>query len=264
MIWPVQLRLNLSRFNVEPSWGTSTMNQGGEVLGRCFELAGAGRLDEAGDLAEQALGRDEDDGSLWRFVGLLRHQAGDFRGARDALETAQALVPFDPEASCALAESLARTGRVGPALEIYDALAADRRCPEGLMPAIAAGLGYLGEDRRALDVCVELIRRRPDHAEAHFGAAFYLRRLGRPPETAMSFVARAHELAPKEVLYRVSLAALLDHAGRRDEACDLLRGVDLDGVSCRCCLRRMNTIFLAVEAPSRRGVCGDRPGGEPC
>lgn len=236
------------------------MDQGGNVLGRCFELAGAGRLDEAGDLAEQALGWDGDDGGLWRFVGLLRHQAGDFRGARDALETAQALVPFDPEASCALAESLARTGRGGPALEAYDALAADERCPAELMPAIAAGLGYLGEDRRALDVCVELIRRRPDHAEAHFGAAFYLRRLGRPPEAAMSFVARAHELAPGEVLYRVSLAALLDHAGRRDEACDLLRGVDLDGVSCRCCLRRMSTIFLAVDDPSRRDVCRERPG----
>jgi tetratricopeptide (TPR) repeat protein len=231
------------------------MDQGGEVLGRCFELAGTGRLDEAGDLAEQALESEGDDGGLWRFVGLLRHQAGDFRGARDALETAQALVPFDPEASCALAESLARTGRVAPALEVYDCLTADQRCPEGLMPAIAAGLGYLGDDRRALDVCVELIRRNPGHAEAHFGAAFYLRRLGRPPATALAFVERAHELAPHEILYRVSLAALLDHAGRRDEACELLRGVDLDGVSCRCCLRRMTTIFLAADSTARRGIC---------
>lgn len=239
------------------------MDRGGEVLSRCFELAGTGRLDEAGDLAEQALEWEGDDGGLWRFVGMLRHQAGDFRGARDALETAQALVPFDPEASCALAESLARTGRVGPALEVYDGLTADERCPEGLMPAIAAGLGYLGDDRRALDVCVELIRRRPDHAEAHFGAAFYLRRLGRPPETALSFVARAHELAPREILYRVSLAALLDHAGRRDEACELLRDVDLDGVSCRCCLRRMTTIFLAADCSARRETCRRGPGHGP-
>ena len=228
------------------------MNQVGDILGRCFELAGAGLLDEAGDLAEQALEREGENGGLWRFVGLLRHRAGDFRGARDALETAQALVPFDPSTSCILAESLARTGHAGPAVEVYDALIADGRCPDTLLPAIAAGLGYLGEDSRALDVCVELIRRHPGHAEAHFGAAFYLRRLGRPTETALAFVARAHELAPDVPLYRISLATLLEHAGRREEACDLLRGVDLDGVSCRCCLRRMTTIFLAAGERDRR------------
>lgn len=239
------------------------MNQGGDILSRCFELAGAGQLDEAGDLAEQALEWEGDNGGLWRFVGLLRHRAGDFRGARDALETAQALVPFDPTTSCVLAESLARTGHPGPALEVYDALTADERCPDKLMPAIAAGLGYLGENGRALDVCVELIRRRPDHAEAHFGAAFYLRRLGRPPESALSYVARAHELAPDVVLYRISLATLLDHSGRRDEAYDLLRGVDLDGVSCRCCLRRMTTIFLAAGDSGRGETCRRRAGSGP-
>lgn len=239
------------------------MNQGGDILSRCFELAGAGRLDEAGDLAELALDAAADDGGLWRFVGLLRHQAGDFRGGRDALETAQSLVPFDPEAHCALAECLARTGHVGPAREVYEALAADRGCPAELLPAIAAGLGYLGDDGRALDVCVELIRRCPRHAEAHFGAAFYLRRLGRPTETAACFVARACELAPDELLYRISLAALLEHAGRGDEARELLRGIDLDGVSCRCCLRRMTTIFLAADDPPRSEDCRYRPNGGP-
>lgn len=236
------------------------MNQGEGILGRCFELAGAGDLDAAGDLAELALGVEGDNGPLWRFVGLLRHQSGDFTGARDALETAQALVPFDPTASCALAECLARTGRSAPACEVYRALADDDRCPERLMPAIAAGLGFLGEYERALDVCVELIRRRPDHAEAHFGAAFYLRRLGRPLETALAYVARAHALAPEAELYRISLAILLDHAGRREEAYELLRGVDLDGVSCRCCLRRMTTIFLAVGDADRVQSCRRQTG----
>ena len=221
------------------------MNQGGDILSRCFELAGAGQLDEAGDLAEQALEWEGDNGGLWRFVGLLRHRAGDFRGARDALETAQALVPFDPTTSCVLAESLARTGHAGPAREVYDALTADERCPDKLMPAIAAGLGYLGENGRALDVCVELIR------------------LGRPPESALSYVPRAHELAPDVVLYRISLATLLDHAGRRDEAYDLLRRVDLDGVSCRCCLRRMTTIFLAAGDSGRGETCRRRADSGP-
>ncbi|AMV40551.1 tetratricopeptide repeat protein [Planctomyces sp. SH-PL62] len=240
------------------------MSQGGEILKRCFELAGAGEMDEAGDLAEQALAREGENGLLWRFVGLLRHRAGDFSGARDALETAQALVPFDPSTSCILAETLARTGHPGPALAVYQALAEDDRCPERLMPAIAAGLGYLGEYGPALDVCLELIRRLPEHAEAHFGAAFYVRRLGRPAEAALPFVARACELAPDVALYRISLATLLDHAGRREEAYDLLRGIDLDGVSCRCCLRRMTTIFLAAGDSARGAVCRRKVGDEPC
>ena len=238
------------------------MNQGGDILGRCFELAGAGRLDEAGDLAERALAVEGEDGRLWRFVGLMRHRAGDFSGARDALETAQALVPFDPTTSCVLAETLARTGHAGPALDVYVALAAYERLPERLMPAIAAGLGFLGEYGHALDVCLDLIRRRPDHAEAHFGAAFYLRRLGRPPESAVAYVAKAHDLAPEVMLYRVSLAALLDHAGRREEAYELLRGVDLDGVSCRGCLRRMTAIFLAVGDSARGETCRRMSGDE--
>jgi len=235
--------------------GASAMNQGGDILNRCFELAGAGQLDEAGDLAEQALAVEEDNGSLWRFVGLMRHRAGDFVGARDALETAQALIPFEPTTCCILAESLARTGHPVPALAVYQALAADEGCPEKLLPAIAAGLGYLGEYAEALEVCLKLIHRLPDHAEAHFGAAFYLRRLGRPAESALPYVTRAHELAPEVELYRISLATLLDHSGRRDEAYELLRDIDLDGVSCRCCLRRMTTIFLAVGDSNRGETC---------
>jgi len=231
------------------------MSQTGNILSRCFELAGAGRLDEAGDLAEWALAEEEDNGSLWRFVGLLRHQAGDFTGACEALETAQLLVPLDPSTNCALAECLARTGCRGLAGEIYRGLATSERTPERLLPAIAAGLGYLGEYSSALDVCLDLTRRRPEFPEAHFGVAFYLRRLGNPPSAALPHIARAHELAPDVALYRISLATLLDHAGRREEAYDLLRDVDLDSVSCRCCLRRMTTIFLAAGDESRGETC---------
>jgi tetratricopeptide (TPR) repeat protein len=234
------------------------MSQSGNILSRCFELAGAGRLDEAGDLAESALAQEDENGSLWRFVGLLRHQAGDFAGGCHALETAQVLVPLDPASNCALAECLARTGCRGPAGEIYRDLATCDRTPERLLPAVAAGLGYLGEYSSALEVCLDLTRRSPEFPEAHFGAAFYLRRLGKPPEAALPFIARAHELAPDVAIYRISLAMLLDHGGRREEAYDLLRGIDLDSVSCRCCLRRMTTIFLAVGDAERGEICRRR------
>jgi len=231
------------------------MSQTGDILSRCFELAGAGRLDEAGDLAESALSEEDENGLLWRFVGLLRHQAGDFAGACGALETAQLLVPLDPATNCALAECLARTGCRGLAGEIYRTLASSDRTPERLLPTVAAGFGYLGEYTSALGVCLDLTHRSPEFPEAHFGVAFYLRRLGKPPEAALPFIVRAHELAPDVALYRISLATLLDHGGRREEAYDLLRGVDLDNVSCRCCLRRMTMIFLAAGDANRGETC---------
>jgi tetratricopeptide (TPR) repeat protein len=238
------------------------MSQTGNILNRCFELAGAGRLDEAGDLAESALAVEDENGSLWRFVGLLRHQAGDFAGACDALETAQLLVPLDPATNCALAECLARTGCRGLASEIYRTLATSDRTPERLLPAVAAGLGYLGEYTTALEVCIDLTRRQPEFPEAHFGVAFYLRRLGKTPSAALPFIARAHELAPDVALYRISLATLLDHSGRREEAYDLLRDVDLDSVSCQCCLRRMTTIFLAAGDANRGETCRRKAVGD--
>lgn len=246
------------------------MGQTGDILSRCFELAGAGRLDEAGDLAEYALAHEGENGSLWRFVGLLRHGAGDFAGGCEALETAQLLVPLDPPATCALAECLARTGCRALACEIYQHLAASDRTTERLLPNIAAGLGYLGEYSGALGVCLDLTRRSPELPEAHFGVAFYLRRLGEPPEAALPYIARAHELAPAVALYRISLATLLDHGGRREEAYELLRGVDLDEVTCRCCLRRMTTIFFAAgdadrgESCRRRSIDGDGDGADDC
>jgi tetratricopeptide (TPR) repeat protein len=226
-----------------------------DVLSRCFELAGAGKLTEAGDLAEEALRENDDDGYIWQFVGLIRHRVGDFNGARDALETAGLLVPLNPETRCALAESFARTGVKVPAVELYRALASDPRCPERLLPSIAAGLGCLGQYDDALGVCLDLTRRAPDQADAYFGVAFYQRRLGHGLEVAIPWVMKAHELSPDVPLYRISLAAMLDHVGRHEEAYDLLLDVDLDGISCRCCLRRMSTIFLSVGDVGRGLAC---------
>jgi Flp pilus assembly protein TadD len=227
------------------------MNEYRDILNRCFDLKRLGRLAEAQELLDQAVLESPDDGRLWRSIGMFRHQAGDFAGACRSLETAGLLVPLDPKARRALAECFARTGHASLAVDLYRDLASDRRCPDELLPEVAAGLGYLGMYGAALAICHELIRRSPEMAEAHFGVAFYLRRLGRPPEAILPVVARAYELAPEVPLYRISLATLLDHSGRRDEARELIRDLDLDQVSCRGCLRRMTTIFLAAGQDRR-------------
>lgn len=232
------------------------------VMSRSAELAMAGRLAEAERFVESAVRSDPEDGNLWRAVGHFRHRVGNFDGARDAFETASLLVPLDPATRRALAECFARTGHLELASDGYRSLATDPACPSELLPAVAAGLGQIGEFGPALGVCLEMARRDPGLAEAHFGVAYYLRRLGRPAEVVLPIVARAHELSPDVPLYRVSLATLLDHVGRREEACELLCDLDLDSVSCRGCLRRMTTIFLAAGEDRRGEICRSRAEGD--
>lgn len=214
-----------------------------DMADRCFELVGLGRVDEAVVLAERAVQEDPDDGRFWQFLGLLRHRQRDYSGACAALETASLLVPLEPASRCALAECHARAGRKGLACDLYRQLGRDERCPTALLSAVAAGLGSLGENEAALAACRKIVRRDPLHHHAHFGVAFYLRRLGRPLTSVIASISRAHELAPQVTLYRVSLAVLLDHSGQREEACDLLRDVDPAAMQCSSCLQRAMAIF---------------------
>ncbi|WP_435016132.1 tetratricopeptide repeat protein [Tundrisphaera sp. TA3] len=212
-------------------------------LDRCLELARHGRYEDAADLAGVAVLDEPSDGQLWQLCGLLRHKLGRMPGALEALETASALVPLAPASRCALAECYARSGHDGLACEIYCALSRDRACPTDLLPNIASGLGSMGEDEEALNTCLELLRRDPNYHQAHYGVAFYLRRMGRPPRAMLPMVARAHEIAPEVALYRITLACLHHDLGNGREAYDLLRDVDPSAYHCRCCVERAAKIF---------------------
>lgn len=224
------------------------MDRPEDWLACATELLDRGYLAEADALARDGLDRFPDAGRLWRLRGLLRIRLGDIAGACSALETASLLVPLDPAACCALAECHAREGRHTLARDLFRSLASEYDCPTELLPAVASGLGSLGDDWMALKVCRELSSREPDRHEALFGQAFYLRRLGHSVEQVLTLVSRAHELAPTSTLYRVTLASLLDHVGRGEDARDILRAVDPNAVHCLCCLRRMMAI-LGVNRP---------------
>lgn len=231
-----------------------------DVLQRCLELFNQGRVSEAEAIAQAGLRQSPEDGDLWQLYGLLCQRAGDLAGARAALETASALVPLDPSARCALADCYARTGQIELARDLYRHLAGDGRCPTPLLPAVAFGLGALGDHETALEVCQELSRRDPTRHEALFGIAFYMRRLGHPPEAVIPVVARAHELAPRLTLYRVLLGSLLAGVGRQKEAYDLLRGVAPESVRCCGCLRRMMAVFRLAGDESRYIACRQQAG----
>ena len=214
-----------------------------DMVDRCFELVGSvGSTKRARSRSRPSRGIPRTAGS-GNSSGCSVTGRGTIRRLRCALETASLLVPLEPASRCALAECHARAGRKELACDLYRQLGRDEKCPTTLLPAVAAGLGSLGQNEAALAACRKIVRRDPEHHHAHFGVAFYLRRLGRPLQAVIAAVSRAHELRSRVSLYRLSLAALLDHSGQREEACDLLRDVDPTAVQCRACLRRAMAIF---------------------
>ena len=219
------------------------MHQPPDLLHQCLELLHDGRVIQADGLAREGLKHAPDDGALWQLLGLMRRERGDFEGAMAALETASVLIPLNSAARCALADCYARACKGNLARDLYRLLAADADCPTALLPAVASGLGSVGDDATALEVCRELSRREPERHEALVGMAFYMRRLGHPATSIIPVVSRAHDLAPRFAPYRVLLGTLMAHVGRHSEATDLLREVQPESIHCPCCLRRMMAIF---------------------
>ncbi len=234
------------------------MNRARDIFDRCLDHFHRGRFSQAETLARVGLREFPKDGHLWQLLGLFRQRAGDFAGASEALETASLLMPLAPSARCTLADCHARLGRVELARQFYRHLAGDDACPTALLPAVASGLGSVGEDATALDVCRELSRREPTRHEAFFGMAFYMRRLGHPVEALIPVVTRAHDLAPEIVTYRVLLASLLATTGEHQEAYELLRDVPSESVQCAGCLRRMMAVFRLAGDDARSRDCREQ------
>lgn len=230
----------------------------GDLLGRCVELLGEGRIVEAEQRTREAVELSPEDGRLWQLRGLVLLRSQELQGACDALETASLFVPLDWSARCALGDCYRRLGKSALAIDVYRHLASQPSCPTTLLPAVAAGLGSLGAFEDALEVCRTIVTRDPSAHGGYFGVAYYLRRLGEPVESVLPLLKQAHQLAPRVDLYRVTLGTALDQLGFREEAYELLRELDPASIRCRSCLRRMMEIFRCVGDESRSRECQSR------
>lgn len=144
---------------------------------------------------------------LHELLGLALFKIDNEVGSLRHLEEATLLAPLAPEGRLTLAELYTRLGQVESAVAILHFLAEPGRCPTPLMPDVAKGLGRLGEHDAALGVCLRIIAARPDYHPAHFGAAFYLVKLGGPPAEIGQHLRAARDLAPHAAPYRNALAA---------------------------------------------------------
>jgi len=213
---------------------------------RCLDCFHRQDYAESDAVARRALAFFPDDGLLWQLHGTAVWFLGDHAATRRALETASQLTPLQPLARCALAGSYAHTGDSQLARELYVGLLQDDRCPTSLLPKVATGLGCLGENWLALQVCRKLARLQPTHHAALFGLAYYMARLDYPGECYLRHLVRAHQLAPDRLPYRVNLALLLAELGRIEHAHRLVRDLSAEGIGCTCWLRRLIAVCEAV------------------
>lgn len=194
---------------------------------------------------------DPDHPGLNEVVGLAEYDLENFGPAVHYLETASLHGPLGPAAQLALADCYHRFGQVWSAAAIYDFLAEPGRCPTPLLPAVAKGLGFLGDYSAALGICLRLTALRPNFHPAWYGVAFYRMRLGRSAADAIPALRAAHELAPHAVPYRVLLAGLLAEGGRPQEAHTLVAEVPVEAFGCRCLCRTLAAAAAAAGDDAR-------------
>ncbi len=219
---------------------------------------------EQGDYhgALSALSRAEEilknDGRAWQLCGLAHFALGDLAEGIAAFEQATSLVPLCPEAQCRLAECYLRVRKRELAMVIFQHLATLKTLPQELVQDIAVGLSRVGEHQASLDYSKAQWERFPQSHVLLSTAASMMRRLGADVDASLSLSHQAHQLQPKNVAYRISLAYDLITAGRLQEALRLLTAVDLDEVQCIASLQYLKTLFTKLDNEHWQQECQAR------
>lgn len=232
---------------------------------RCYEQARAnyrsGESARALELLDLLLLHDPDDGLSWELTGIIRREQQEYESGLAALETASLLRPLSPAGRCAVADCDSHCGHAELAVEIYVSLVKWSDASSDDLFAAADGLDRHNRAGLAVVACRTVARRDPDHAEAFYRLGYYMGRSGYPPHLVEGMARRAIRLDPQRASYRVGLSAMLEQAGRIDDAYAVVKSLSeeqLAQVSCRCCLERILRIYESAGDWERAGVCRAR------
>lgn len=227
--------------------------QAEQTYGRCLEIDPAnseivaglcrletiqGRYERAIELAQ--VGRETR--SPFGIFDAIEARALEALGRNDEaealLESALAENPDDPDLLCAYAERMMKQGKNAEAEKAL-ARAVDKspfhqRARRQLGQLLQGG----GRSQDAVEVYEEMLRIKPDDAEAHFSIGSVL--LDSDPTAALPYLEEASRLAPAKPLYLTTLGVAYLKTGRLGEA--------------EATLRR--AILLAPDDPSLRNNLG--------
>ena len=234
------------------------MDDAETLLIRAQTLLESDQLTKAEAVVDDLLQSFPDHGPAWAFKGDLCHRRSDHQGCLDALEAASLRMELSADTQLQLAECYAKVGRCDLAKWLLRDVPAKPDCTDGNVMKTAAALGRLGESALALDLCLLVHRRSPHRHEAAFGVAYYMNRIGKEASEVVPYLRAAYELAPDNVMYRVSLALCLDRLQRTEEAYRVVADLDLHRVEWPHCLMRLMEIFASAGDQSRYLDCQAR------
>lgn len=226
------------------------------LAARAVAMYSKGRFADAAALYEQICSTSPDDAGAWTRHGACHQRLGNTAVAERSLRRALELEPDSPVAMSCLANTLAMSGRLRDALDLYRAMLAQNpgdaltwvqlgetllrlkdteqaihACRQALQlePANIRALMTLGkslhahqEREDALACYRRVLDLEPGHAGAHYASGWVLHELGRPDE-AIAAYRRTLEHAPARVLTHFYIGEILQEQGRMEEAADACR-----------------------------------------
>lgn len=195
------------------------------------------------------------------LLGLVYAAQGDRLVAQNCLETASLLGPLSAAAQLTLGDCYLEHGFEESAKAIFRHLAQRNDLPADCLGTLAAFLGRTGQLQAALDVCRRAAACFPEAGEPLMGTAYYMGRLGYPPELIVGLLRRAVSLAPERLAYRLTLVRVLTTIGQKEEAQRLIQGIStqrLSAMRCAGCLRQLEKLYDEAGDAARAQLCRRR------
>lgn len=189
----------------------------------------AGRAGLAGEAFSAVVERDPTQAQAWHGLGQARRALGDWEGAESAFDQATRLTPGDARAWINRAAVLRLLGRLDEALPCLDhAERSGYAGPE--LADLRNGIWHdAGRTSQALAGARALVRRCPEHVEAHASLAQLLWQradAADPAQDPFAEFLRAARAQPRHRALHLRLAAMLTAAARADDALAVLAALE--------------------------------------
>ena len=192
------------------------------------------------------------------LLGIAFHALKRFQPAASTLEHAGLMDHLSVSGRLALADCYWFVGRKTVAVEMFRHLAREAEIPFPLLSDLAMCFGRAKDYWSALDVCRRATERCQSCHHARYGVAYYMAKAKYPPELVYPVIKKAAEMAPHVFHYRMAATTILTQLQLFDRAYLGIADAtlqELHGITCRCCLSRLVSLYSDAGDHHRAAVC---------